>query len=382
VNLFSLAGKLAPSDHPPITLEQNLCTRTHDRFSKCDACFRACPVGAVQFGRIIGVNKEACIACGACVPICPVGAFSGEDTARELASCVARLPEARTVELVCDRHPAADNGPAEATTVICTGGCLAALGPAVYVWLLANGMQQVTVRLDACAECSIGKVQSQIRATLAHVRQLDGADRLVELEARGADWKSRAVLLAKNPPISRRDLFRVFAAEAPKLAAQALPFEASPATTGKTPPPERRRLLNALKRLDGATIAPGNGLGLVRLAVSEKCSACGVCARICPTGALRFHGQTSDFRLTFSSASCTDCGMCLDICKPEALQRAGPPVMAELEASEPVVLRAGALRECAKCHTKFAGDIGGNLCSICDFRQKNPFGSRMPTSMS
>ncbi len=381
MNVFSFARK--PTSHRlPVVLNPDRCTRACDRFSQCDACARACPVDAIQPGSRTQLNDERCVACGACIPVCPTGALGGDDAAQQLANCITQLGQVRAVELACARPGAAENGPADATTVIRTGGCLAALGPAVYVWLLASGVQQISVRLDACSECSIGQVQTQIRGTLARVRQLTRSDRLVDLDVRCLDWQARSVVSTDNPPISRRDLLRVFAAEAPKLAARALPFENGSAATGKTPPPERRRLLHALSRFEGATIPPDNGLGLVRLEVRDNCTACGVCARICPTGALTFQAGTSDFRLNWSASACTDCGMCLDVCQQDALRRAGTPTVDELVASEAVSLRAGALRECVRCHAKYAGNSGGRLCPTCHFRKSNPFGSRRPPRLS
>ena len=388
MNLLSIAGRMAAPDRPPIMLDTKRCVHAHNRFSKCDACITSCPVGALQLSKTIELNEQACIACAACLPVCPVGALSGDDGAKDLGHCISRLPQKEVIELVCAQHTAADSGPAGTSAAIRTDGCLASFGPSVYAWLLASGTTQVIVRLDACASCSLGKVQPQITRTLASVSQLtvanDATKRVLALEASRADWKPRPLITTKNPPLSRRDLFRALVSEGPKLAAQILPFEENSATEAKTPPLERRRLLNALKRLgaDGVSIASENDLGVVKLSANEKCTACGACARVCPTGALRFVSQGDNFRLTIVPSACTDCGACLALCAPAALQRNGVPSFAELTASEPMVLRADALRVCVKCGAKYAGETAGDLCSICRFRLENPFGSRLPTRVA
>jgi formate hydrogenlyase subunit 6/NADH:ubiquinone oxidoreductase subunit I len=306
------------------------------------------------------------------------------------------LFRSRVVELVCSRHPAAEDGPAEATAVVRTDRCLAALGPSVYVWLLGGATEQIVVRLDACPGCPTGKVQPQIERGLTAVRQVvparDGtervASRVVSYTTHGENWKQRLVVDAKNPPISRRDLFRVFASEGPKLAAQALPFEEPSVTTGgKTPPQERRRLLNAIKRMGSvdaemSPLARENGLGLTLLSASSKCTACSACARICPTGALRLVEGEDRFSLNLTVSACTGCGVCLDVCEPKALQRDGAPSMALVTAPGPLTLQAGALRKCSKCGAKYAGETEGNLCPICEYRRQNPFGSWRPPGIA
>jgi ferredoxin len=405
VNLLSLVQRMAEPDRPPIALDAEGCLHARNRFSTCDACISICPVNALSLVPPIMLDLEACVACGACLPVCPVGALTGKDGSDDLVTCVSKLPDARVVEIACARHTAPEIGPAESTAVIRTDGCLAALGASTYEWLLANGTQQVTVRLDACKSCSIERLQPQISRIVGAVNRLASegghltppeiesastvtealppgqATRIVEIRDRGENWQTRMVVPAKNPPVSRRDLFRSFVSEGPKMAAQALSFQSAKVSLGKAPPLERRRMLNSLRRqaADGAAmVAPGNDLGLVRMAATEQCTACGVCARVCPTGALVFEDRETTFRLSFSASACTDCGACLDLCEPNALYRAGVPTLQELLATEPAVLRTDPLHKCDKCGAKFAGASPGKLCPTCDFRVHNPFGSRQP----
>jgi ferredoxin len=388
VNLFSLAQRMTEPDRPPIALDADGCLHSRDRFSTCDACISVCPVKALRLVPPITLDEKTCVACGACLPVCPVGALTGKDGADDLVRCISQIPDGRVVELACARHTTLETGPAESTAVVRTEGCLAALGPSTFEWLLANETQQVIVRLDACSGCSIGNLQPRISRMVAAADRLaphpEDAARIVAVREREANWKTeRTVIPVKNPPVSRRDLFRTFVSDAPKLAAQVLPFQESKVSEAKAAPLERRRLLNAIRRQGDSEnaariVALDNDLGLVRLAVSAICTACGVCARACPTGALRFEDRESSFRLTFSARACTDCGACLDLCEPNALARDGVPTIAELMSAEPVVLRSGTLRKCEKCGAKFAGDSGGKLCPTCDFRVHNPFGSRMP----
>ncbi len=386
MSLLSLAERMG-AQAPSISLDAKRCVRSRDRLSHCQLCVDACPVGAFKVGPIT-FNEQVCVACGACLPVCPVGAITGDDGATDLVKCAAKL-DARVLEIACGRHTNTAQGPAEATSVIRINQCLASLGAAAYVWLLGNQTDKIILRTDQCAACAIGSARAQIDQTAQAVRQLlpptGSGERLVVVSEADPSFKERMTVSAKNPPMSRRDLFRVLSAEGPRLAAQALPFEEPQAPEGKTPPSERRRLINALRRVESQAgeraIAPGYPARATRLAVDGKCTACNVCARVCPTGALVATTRDLDFRLSVSLAACTDCGMCIELCEPGALQRSGAPTLTEFVAAEPVVLRATTLRVCDKCGVKFASETPTELCPICEFRRDNPFGSRRPARM-
>lgn len=378
MNLFSVANKLAPSDQPPITFDTERCVRVKQKNATCELCVQRCPVNALRLnGRII-FDDTACVACGACLHICPLGAFNGDDDTTDLTNCITRL-NAQAVELVCALHPAPDKGANANASVIRTNTCLAALSASAFIRLLSQ-VSSITVRIDACAECSIGRAQSSIIQTFDAVNKLL-PERIIPIADKpGADAPVRTVYDAKTPPVSRRDFFRALTGESIRTAASVLASEAASTTTETNLPRERSRLINALKRVSpNDQNVPTPFAGAVRLHVDDQCTACGVCARVCPTKALNFTKTGNDeYRLICVVEKCTDCGMCLSVCKPSALSRAGVPTLAEFIAAEPIMLKAGALKKCSKCNAMFAANIEGDLCPICDFRRRNPFASALP----
>lgn len=381
MNLLSLAERLASLEVAPIRLHAERCVHARDKSATCDACVRACPVNALHLNGTITLDTEACKVCGACLHVCPTGAFDGDDGISDLLKCAARLEPARVIELACTQHPAPEKGPSDVEAVVRTTGCLAALGPSAYIGLIAMGMQRVSVRLDACAECPIGPARTSIMTTLIEARQLlkmyGLADGVVELPIVSAR-KNRPVYTAKNPPLSRRGLFRMFAAEGPRQIARVLADDADQSPI-KSPSPERRRLINTLRHMPAANDSIAlDGLPFARLAVNERCTACGVCARICPTGALKLlTGDDSTYQLSFTSAACIACAACVQLCEPAALERT-TATLGEVLSSEIVELRSGMLRACTKCGARFAAEPGRELCPVCEFRRNNPFCSRLP----
>jgi ferredoxin len=382
MDLLSLAERIAALDVPPIRLNSDRCLHAHSKLSNCESCVRACPTGALQLNGSIALNVKTCVACGQCLHACPTGAFDGDDGVIDLLNYVARLEAADTLELACSQHPAPEKGCSDVSAVIRTKNCLAALGPSAYLGLLALDVMHIALRLEACAACPLGKVRGEIGNTLAVVRRILAVigieDRIVELNT-VTDRKVRSVYETKNPPLSRRDLFRVFVAKAPRQVEQVLTGNDDQSAVTKSPSRERRRLMNVLKHFSVMnTDVPLPKLSFARLTAEANCSACGVCARICPTGALSFSaGEDTQYQLTFSSRACIDCGACLEVCQTGALQRT-EATLADVLADQSVVLRTGTLRSCARCGTKFAAESASDLCPICDFRRANPMGRYLP----
>ncbi len=384
MSLVGLMGRLAASGPGGLDVNVSRCTHTLDHASTCNLCVTGCPVGAIHLSPRVTLDQATCVGCGLCLHVCPTEVFQGDDGVTQLLNCAGRLDNAPIIELACARHPQADSGPYPDAVALRTTGCLAALGPSAYVGLLAQGAERLIVRLDACDTCPIGAARPRIESAVAVAQALGpagvGDGWLATTGEPPLPGSKRPIYDVANPPVSRRSLFRLFSRETSRLAAQTLLPDEPPTAASPAPPRERRRLIQALRRLTGQVAGeqPLAGSGFVSLIASSACTACGVCARACPTGALAFSQDGLAFALRFRPGACTDCGICLDVCEPGALARTAPPTVAEALSAEPLTLRAGAIQKCARCGAHFAATEGQKLCPVCEFRRQNPFGSRMP----
>jgi ferredoxin len=381
---MSAAERFSDFDHSAIVLDSKKCTHTHDQLSACTGCFEICPVGAIQPGEPPSLDAEKCDSCLACLPVCPVGAYTAEDGVGSLLTCTARL-ETKAVELVCRRHEHADAGASPSNTGIRVRGCLAGLGTGTYMALAACGMEKIILRLDACKNCSWGSLQmiiqnqvEQAADMLAHWGKREILFCLTELHE-GVD---RPLWDANNPPLSRRDLFRMAAQQGQMTLARAMSADRS--GSQRQPGRDRNRVVSALAHLpepEQHLDEPIETSSYIGLSVSEKCSACAACARACPTSALHYElGENkTHYRLLIKPQACVACEGCVHVCAPGAIEVDRTPTFRQVFGNpEPVVLSEGDVLQCSHCKTYFSSRTGGRLCPVCEYRRTHPFGSIMP----
>jgi len=349
-----------------VQVDNDACVHHWNHASDCRLCIDGCPVQAITLATAteIALEQERCVQCGYCLHACPTAVFTaGIDETARLLQAAAVLSPCSALDLTCRHLPA---NQAEATAIIEVGSCLAALGVSAYIGLAALGVEQAGVRVEACGECPIGSLRSQIEGTAAAARALTTISITLIEHPPGAAEK-KPVYSTRAPLVSRRSLWRRFGGPAP---ASALPPQEKPPAEGKHPPLERRTLLHGLAHLPDAQRA--SGPFFPALAASASCTACGVCATVCPTGALTLVDAENTFTLEFAPLTCTDCGLCLQLCPPQALQPEQPIAYSD---ACPAVLLAGERKQCRRCRASFAG--AGDLCPVCTFRRYNPAGSMM-----
>jgi ferredoxin len=375
VNLLklALAAEQWAAGHASIALATENCLNARDKDATCDRCLQVCPTAAITLEPDARLDASACIQCGLCFHACPTGVFHAEDGARKLLHCVSQIVDHETVEIVCKYHPTPSVGNPKVDAVVKTNGCLSRLGASAYLGLFAIGVKKGVVRLDACAACPLAALCPQIEATISEARELGGqavSGLIIESEAPARRAKTRTVYSVLNPPVSRRGLLRMMALQGVGQAEDVIAQFSDQAAPDSRVPAERRRQLAALRYLSSNAPLPESAF--TQLQVSEACTACGLCARVCPTGALAYYESEGAFALTFATADCVNCGLCTRLCEAQALQTAGLPPREDVLDGTVVTLYTQSLKTCKKCHATFKGD--GDFCPSCDFRRKNPFG--------
>jgi ferredoxin len=341
--------------------------------STCEVCTLTCPGQAIILEPDLKIEKDKCLECGLCFHICPVGVYRENDKTGVLPGLVKQVKGIKTLELACIDFKSTETGPSGSDMVLHAGGCLAGIGPSIYLNLFASGVKEIRARLDECDNCRKGKVKKEIENIISRVNTMLYLDEdtdypvdIIESEEKG--WEIRHFVNVNKHNVLRRDFFYSF-----------LP-SSDPGAATNSPPQERLWLINALKRLKES---PGNmldnalkNLQFTGIKVSNACTACGACERVCSCGALRIvQGRGGVFRLFFYPENCISCGLCRTVCQPGAIHFYSFSISPDLEELKPVVLLSGELRTCQRCGAGFLPKSDSKSCPPCDFRSKNPFGS-------
>lgn len=142
---------------------------------------------------------------------------------------------------------------------------------------------------------------------------------------------------------------------------------------------EHERELFALELLAGGAIPPAiRSLPATSATLSASgCTACGVCTRACPEGALAIERSEDAFTLREAVRACIDCGECVRLCPENVLGRTGSASWGDVVDDRSIVVEQGPARTCARCRANFRPTGDEEHCPTCIFRLANPFGSQM-----
>ncbi|MBI3575216.1 MAG: 4Fe-4S binding protein [Gammaproteobacteria bacterium] len=351
----------------PVGLRAGACLPLRSRHTECDACVTVCPVGVLHRGEEIFSLDEGCLGCGRCATVCPTGALAVQGFAPNPDDTGAT----GTLAVDCRRVPAG-LAPVGALRVPCLGGF--SVGRLLALRLAAGERPLNLLDRGCCRNCPAGKgARHPARAALlearAWLRQTGVPPALwPRLTRRRLPPAARPepVGAAPTPPVRRRDFFgelaRELMAEAGARSAShpAARAAVNPDRQRRSPERERRRLaLGGLAARYGTTV-PARFFPTVR--IGDACRDHGLCAALCPTGALRVHAGDDVRGVAFDAAACIACGLCESACPEQALrlQPGGGGT-----ADKVVVLTEHATRACADCGQTFAASDRETLCPTC-----------------
>ena len=379
-----------------LSVSDAICLRLRSRYSECSFCVDACPVGAIRFSDDSLDVSSACLGCARCAAACPTGALKA-NRFPDLSVLPRAALEAGVLEVECTRVPrraAAKN----ALRLRCAGGIGAHDLLGLYAERECRNVKVVDRGL--CGDCpAADHGRHPAAAAVSKARAL--------LEGFGAPYAEGVAFEFRRlpqgacplpaphaepePDASRRDFLRRLVS-----VRQAAPAaDATPARLeAKLIPIQKTRALSALQRIAAMAGGAMPAALFPKIEISERCANHGVCATLCPIGALRRYEADGESGVEFDASACIACGDCQNTCPEQAL-RLMPQATSGVAAGATRITR-WVVRECYECGREFADSGAGNLCPTCrktrdlartSFSQlfgaaRNPHGERMPMETS
>lgn len=347
-----------------IALDAGKCIRSLSVESGCNKCEIICPTQAIVLGenRLPSINFSSCVGCGACDAICPNEALVLDDFSA--TNFFFDFIEAEENLISCRK-----NVP-----------CIAALS-VEHLISIAVLKKEIVLDVGYCQEC-------EVKST-CHVQILKNYEEvsyLLEAMHSDAQVKLQNVAYADSTvrQSNRRDFLRSMNLQTVAKTRHAFETEVKKAsdeliehTLEKTDiallkqkriPQRRKIFFTAIKRVQKPSLfhivdATEVSFTSQKLMDEASCSACQMCYRVCPTGALSSDVKNS--KIDFDPFLCIKCHICHDVCEPNAISLATSYNIKEFFEPEVQNLIHFQVRRCNECNVIFSTNNNEKLCYRC-----------------
>jgi ferredoxin len=377
MNLDTLARLTERFTNEQLIVNADRCLNARFKKAGCHICVAACPTDAIQIeDRQVLLDPDACARCGACVWQCPTEVFDQPRAAHSKLIEAIRSVGAGPIDLRCPQN-VGDTTAIAAATIVQYSQCLAALSPAHLIELAAE--RHVWLNDEKCVTCPLSKAQPSItRAVNDANRWRTAFDQPRQVHQQSTDGLRTAqphtasIVDSANPPADRRAFFGFLKKALAETGSAAISDQKR---NGDQPVPvsqrlpqhfprERQNLLAALGRLGQP---PDVSFNLPRVQIdAAQCTACGLCAKFCPTGAIRFQADSAHFDLSFIPAACVNCNICVMACPTQVVSLTHDLEPSQFMRLTATLLVEGDLMPCAVCKKPMAARADRSpRCEVC-----------------
>ena len=278
----------ANGGHP--SLDTKRCMNRKQGHVECSACAAVCAGHAIADAGQGKTDWNRCVSCGLCTVVCPTGALGFAE--HRISRMKKLLSDGKSVHtLSCPYAQAEADSKA---------WCVAS-----YHWeqIAALALQgKVEIIRGDCAGCERREKLACLDETLERVQLFLGDEM----------YHGRVILREKGEgtakEVSRRELFGRFIPSVRKKQMEAGFQTKDYGTDGLA---MRRMLSDVMKQRS----AQEKEYTWLMPAFTDDCWACGICAKVCPNGAITPKEKDGAWHMVCSPVKCTGCGICEAVCR-------------------------------------------------------------------
>lgn len=345
VNMFVKEALDNQSSCPP--LDKTRCLNSKQGKAKCSACVDICPGGALILPEKGKADWDKCLSCGLCAAVCPSGALGFTDYRRRKA--LQMMNDDRPVHILACQQASGDADS--------KAWCLSS-----FTWELIAALalrSRVELLRGDCENCPRREKLSCHEAALERARLFLGDERFErQVAVRGGGETGRREVSRRE--VSRRELFGTFLPGARRKPAS--PEEALE-SFGEDGQALRLMLARQMEKLPDQE----EKYGWEAPNFTDKCWACGICAKICPNGALKTKEKDGVWRVVCSPVLCTGCGVCEVVCMDGGIEGLKTVMLAAKKRRIVHKTQAGV---CTQCGNPVKPDSGFDICMRCRVTKK------------
>jgi len=359
-----------------ISVTAELCKRVRFSKSDCIECLEICPDDAISLSPGPTVSTD-CSECGLCQNACPTEVFRDElhsetyllNRATSSLGGERSPNEQKRLLISCHRAGSLD---ADSLDVPCLG----AITENIMVGAALSGFDQIHLTKGICSQCRLEAGEKLFQDSLGRSRALLDSLGLGEVPISLEEIEAK-----RESTVGRQEIFSKIASRIRNHAASVRyrPDEAKTevsrgqAEESAARYSPRRALFRQLASQEGSVSStlertePEFRWGNITID-ETRCSTCGICVTVCPTGALEQGTGNGCQVLSFVSSACTKCSLCIEACPEQAIGYDPQWSLADLLDDSARVVARVPMTACFAC-----GDVmpasQGRMCPTCEKRE-------------
>ncbi len=330
-----LLNRIIHENHP--SLNRKSCLNNMQNRHPCHICRKVCPNGVFDEDE---PAWELCDNCHVCVSACPTRCIAPAalTSAKLLESC-SHLSD--KVSLSCQKY--------EGNTDL-SAPCLASYPWEMLAFFAISGKTEIYC--GDCNNCSLSKLYPLFEETCRELKAFLGEERMHRSISFSKENRNAARVM------SRRESFAVLFSKSKASIAGLLPAADTLIPDGSL---WRQLLFHRLEQLPGTV-----SCNFLIPSITEKCSLCNLCTKLCPTHALHRIQDKQDseiWHLALIPRRCTGCGLCSQICKEKAMT--APQYHPLRQSAQPQIF-SRKMCKCERCGEPAVQLSSSGLCPLCE----------------